>query len=80
MRAFAEWEEQEALLVSLPHAGTDWAPYLGEIRTAYRDFIAAAARFEPVVAIAPEPSRLCQICLRVKNLLRFLAKFKLKTL
>ena len=53
MRTFAEWEEQEALLVSLPHARTDWAPYLGEIRAAYRDFIAAAARFEPVVAIAP---------------------------
>ena len=62
MRAFAEWEEQEALLVSLPHAGTDWAPYLGEIRAAYRDFIAAAARFEPIVAIAPSREDFEQIC------------------
>ena len=62
MRAFAEWEEQEALLVSLPHASTDWAPYLGEIRAAYRDFIAAAARFEPVVAIAPSREDFEQIC------------------
>ena len=62
MRAFAEWEEQEALLVSLPHAGTDWAPYLGEIRAAYRDFIAVAVRFEPVVAIAPSREDFEQIC------------------
>uniref|UniRef100_UPI0028E7DDED agmatine deiminase family protein n=1 Tax=uncultured Campylobacter sp. TaxID=218934 RepID=UPI0028E7DDED len=62
MRAFAEWEEQETLLVSLPHADTDWAPYLDEIRAAYRSFIAAAARFEPVVAIAPGRKDFEQIC------------------
>ena len=68
MRAFAEWEEQEALLVSLPHADTDWAPYLGEIRAAYRDFIAAAARFEPVVAIAPSREDFEQICGGLTNI------------
>ncbi len=45
----AEWEPQAAVVVAWPHAGTDWAPRLEHIETAYVALIAAIARFEPVL-------------------------------
>ena len=38
LRAFGEWEEQELLMLSLPHAKSDWAPYLSQITASYVEF------------------------------------------
>ncbi len=53
-RAFAEWENQELLMLSLPHENTDWKPYLSEILAAYAEFARVAAGFEKVLVVAPE--------------------------
>jgi len=45
----AEWEAQAGVIIAWPHAGTDWAPRLAQIETAYVALAAAIARFEPVL-------------------------------
>ncbi len=52
----AEWEPQAAIIVAWPHAGTDWAPRLPRIETAYVALIAAIARFEPVLICVSDPA------------------------
>ena len=54
MRAFAEWEKQELIFLSLPHENTDWKPYLGEILDAYERLVAAIVPFQKVVLICPD--------------------------
>lgn len=54
IRAFAEWEEQEAIMVSLPHKNSDWAQYLDEILNSYEEFIKAMCKFQKVIIIAPD--------------------------
>ncbi|MGE4296087.1 MAG: agmatine deiminase family protein [Campylobacterales bacterium] len=50
----AEWEPQSGILLSLPHAGTDWQPYLDEALNFYRDLIAAIVRHEKVLLVCPD--------------------------
>jgi len=45
----AEWEAQAGVIIAWPHAGTDWAPRLVQIESAYVALAAAIARFEPVL-------------------------------
>ena len=45
----AEWEAQAGVIVAWPHAGTDWAPRLAQIESAYVALATAIARFEPVL-------------------------------
>ncbi|GAA0709338.1 agmatine deiminase family protein [Dokdonella soli] len=45
----AEWEAQAGILIAWPHAGTDWAPRLAQVETAYVGLVGAIARFEPVL-------------------------------
>lgn len=54
MRAFAEWEKQELIFLSLPHENTDWKPYLDEILDAYERLVAAIVPFQKVVLICPD--------------------------
>ncbi|MBN7288368.1 MULTISPECIES: agmatine deiminase family protein [Campylobacter] len=54
MRAFGEWEKQELLFLSLPHAGTDWREYLDEILASYEQFVAAITPFQKVALICPD--------------------------
>ncbi len=56
IRAFAEWEEQELLMLSIPHKNTDWAPYLNEILDAYEVLVRTVADYQKVLLIAPEAS------------------------
>ena len=48
-RLLAEWEPQAGVVIAWPHAGTDWAPRLARIETAYVALAAAIARFEPLL-------------------------------
>lgn len=54
MRAYAEWEKQELLFLSLPHENSDWKPYLDEILDSYEELVAAVTPFQKVVLICPD--------------------------
>ena len=47
LRFPAEWEPQEAILVALPHAGTDWAERLAEVEETYIALVQAITRYQP---------------------------------
>lgn len=56
INAVAEWEFQEALILSIPHKNSDWNRYLDEILISYKDFIKAVINYEDVYLIAPDES------------------------
>jgi agmatine/peptidylarginine deiminase len=45
----AEWEQQSAILIAWPHAGTDWAERLSEVEETYIALVAAIASFQHVL-------------------------------
>ncbi len=45
----AEWHEQSAVLLTWPHANTDWQPWLAEITKTYAEIAATISRFQLVV-------------------------------
>ncbi|EQA9762953.1 agmatine deiminase family protein [Campylobacter coli] len=56
IKSIPEWNEQEYLMLSLPHEKSDWKPYLGEITQAYKEFVRTASEFQKVLLIAPSKS------------------------
>lgn len=56
IKSIPEWNEQEYLMLSLPHEKSDWKPYLGEIIQAYKEFVKATSEFQKVLLIAPNKS------------------------
>ncbi|MBQ8949517.1 MAG: agmatine deiminase family protein [Prevotella sp.] len=50
----AEWETQEGVQLTWPHAGTDWAPMLDEIIATYREMAREIAKRERLLIVAPE--------------------------
>lgn len=54
MRAFAEWEKQESLLLSLPHKDTDWSEYLEDILLSYEELVSAVIPYQKCVLICPD--------------------------
>ncbi|MBK1732951.1 agmatine deiminase family protein [Thiococcus pfennigii] len=52
----AEWEPQAAVMLTWPHAGTDWAARLPVIEALYDALAAAIARFEPVLIVCQDPA------------------------
>lgn len=56
IKSIPEWNEQEYLMLSLPHEKSDWKPYLEEIVQAYKEFVRAASEFQKVLLIAPSKS------------------------
>ncbi|EAJ6073705.1 agamatine deiminase [Campylobacter coli] len=56
IKSIPEWNEQEYLMLSLPHEKSDWKPYLEEIIQAYKEFVRAASEFQKVLLIAPSKS------------------------
>ena len=49
----AEWEPQEGVQLTWPHAATDWAPMLDEITATYEVMAREIARRERLLIIAP---------------------------
>ena len=45
----AEWQPQSAVLLTWPHAETDWQPWLADIEKTYCDIAVAISRFQLVV-------------------------------
>lgn len=54
MRLPAEWESTEAVLLSWPHAGTDWAYMLDEVENCFVNIATAIAPYARVVIVAPD--------------------------
>ena len=50
----AEWEPQEGVQLTWPHAGTDWAPILNDITVVYHSMALEIARRERLIVVAPE--------------------------
>ncbi len=56
IRAFAEWEAQELLMLSIPHSKSDWALYLDEILDSYEELVRVVSSYQKVLLIAPNLS------------------------
>ncbi|MCH5220927.1 MAG: agmatine deiminase family protein [Muribaculaceae bacterium] len=54
LRLPAEWEPAQAIILAWPHANTDWAYMLDEVRDCYANIISAAAKQVKVIIIGPE--------------------------
>ena len=50
----AEWEPQEGVQLTWPHARTDWAPMLDEITAVYHQMAREIAERERLIVVAPE--------------------------
>lgn len=50
----AEWEPQEGVQLTWPHARTDWAPMLDEITAVYHQMAREIAQRERLILVAPE--------------------------
>ncbi|MDR2929108.1 MAG: agmatine deiminase family protein [Cytophagaceae bacterium] len=51
----AEWTEQDAVLMALPHKATDWADMLGEVQNCFWEIINAITKHdEPVILLVPD--------------------------
>lgn len=50
----AEWEVDGPILMAWPHADTDWAGMLPEVRACYHDIIAAITLDRQVILVGPE--------------------------
>ena len=50
----AEWELQSAIMLTWPHAGTDWKPYLPEISQTYLELADIITRYEHLLVATPD--------------------------
>ena len=50
----AEWEPQSAIMLTWPHAGTDWKPYLTEITNTYIELAKIITRYEQLLVATPD--------------------------
>lgn len=49
IRLKAEWEKQRAILLSFPHANSDWASHIDEARACFVEIIKVITQFEKVI-------------------------------
>lgn len=50
-----EWAPQSGVMLTWPHAETDWAPLLDEVVDCYLRIAAAIVEYEPLLIVTPEP-------------------------
>jgi agmatine deiminase len=50
----AEWEEQDGILITWPHARSDWAPVLDRVEPVFIDIATQTSHFERVLITIPE--------------------------
>lgn len=48
---YAEWEKQDAILLSFPHKDSDWNPYLGEVSLLYCKIIVEILKVESCILV-----------------------------
>ncbi len=54
MRLPSEWESQEFVQLTFPHADTDWCPLLKDVLSCYREMAKAITRHEPLLVVASD--------------------------
>lgn len=66
----AEWEPQQAIMLTWPHENTDWQPYLDDINRTMTEVVRAIAPHEEVLIVAPfesdvpeEVRRMDKVCI-----------------
>ena len=66
----AEWEPQQAVMLTWPHENTDWQPYLDDINRTMTEVVRAIAPHEEVLIVAPfesdvpeEVRRMDKVCI-----------------
>lgn len=47
----AEWEAQDAVLMTFPHAQSDWAPVLSTVMPCFIEIASAISRYQPVLVV-----------------------------
>ncbi len=62
----AEWELQDAVLLTWPHAGTDWRRWLSEVESVYVRLVREISRREKVILVCADN----QLRLHVRELLQ----------
>lgn len=66
----AEWERQDAVLLAWPHALTDWAGMLDEVKACYAEIANAIVRHARLIVVAPD-------CTEVKKTLKDLPQHRI---
>lgn len=54
----AEWEPQDGVMITFPHANSDWAPYLEEATQTFIEIATAIARFETCLIVCDNIERI----------------------
>ena len=60
MKAYAEWQEQECLIISLPHKDTDWKDYIDDILKGYLEFAKVVSKYQKLLIIHSKSSDLTE--------------------
>jgi agmatine/peptidylarginine deiminase len=63
----AEWERQSAVMITWPHAETDWADRLAEVTELYTLVASTIARFEPVLIVCRDATHRGRIMARLER-------------
>ncbi|KAA6185646.1 agmatine deiminase family protein [Thiohalocapsa marina] len=61
----AEWEPQSGVLLTWPHAGTDWAPCLDAVEALYQRLAALIAQQEPVLIVCHDAAHRRHVAARL---------------
>ncbi len=64
----AEWEAQSFLQLTFPHANSDWNYLLDEATACFVNIVNAAARFQPVLLVCDDISRVQSFFIDTKNI------------
>lgn len=67
VRLIAEWEEQDAVIVSWPHIDTDWDYMLDEVDDCYKKMVSAIIKYEDVIILTPQEERVAQLTKDIKS-------------
>lgn len=57
----AEWEPQSGVMLTWPHAETDWADQLDRIESLYAELTATISRFEPVLVVCQDDTHAAHV-------------------
>src|SRR5690625_2481373 len=50
----AEWEPQDAVMLTWPHRDSDWAPHLDDVTQLYEALVAVIVDYADVIIVVPE--------------------------
>jgi agmatine deiminase len=57
----AEWEEQDGVLLSWPHADSDWSDDIEQVEPVFAAIAAAISQHERVIIVAPQPDQIMEL-------------------